>query len=143
MREIKFKAWLKKEQKMATYISHIKSGGDGIWEISVPFDESGIHHYRIDMDEAILMQYTGLKDKNGKEIYEGDIVCWVTDVVVDSEGGFNRTEPEGQIGKVEFSNGAFWVNGKEFEFYSYGEQNFLWSELQVIGNVYENSDLLK
>jgi uncharacterized phage protein (TIGR01671 family) len=86
--------------------------------------------------------FTGLIDRNGKEIYEGDIVCYVEDVVVDSEGGFNRTEPEGRIGSVEFSNGAYWVNAMEFDFYAYGEQIFLWSELEIIGNIYENPELL-
>lgn len=88
-----------------------------------------------------VMQFTGLFDRNGKEIYEGDIVCYVTDEVVENIGGYDRTEPEGHIGKVELSSGAFWVNGNG-EFYSYGEQNFMWSELEIIGNIYEHSHLL-
>ena len=123
MREIKFRAWNKQINRMEF----------GAGDLLLRHDENR---------HSDIMQYTGLKDKNGKEIFEGDVVCYVEDVVVESEGGFNRTEPEGQIGSVEFSNGAYWVNSKEFAFYSYGEANFLWSWLEVIGNIYENPDLI-
>jgi len=123
MREIKFRAWSKSRKEMREvtddwFIGDLKQKG------------------------FVVMQYTGLKDKNGKEIWEGDVVCYVVDEVVENIGGYDRTEPEGHLGKVEFANGAFWVNGKEYAFYQYGEQMFMWSELEVIGNIYENPELL-
>ena len=128
-REIKFRAWDGERMK------EVLTLGLNEGFISTPKTVAPIEDFK-------LMQYTGLKDKNGKNIYEGDIVCYVTDVVVENIGGYDRTEPEGSIGSIEFSNGSFWVKGHESGFYDYGEQVFLWSELQVIGNIYENPELL-
>ena len=71
-----------------------------------------------------LMQYTGLKDKNGVEIYEGDIVRHATD-----EGVY----------KVIFEDGGFYVkNLFEYDFQPINEY-----PLEVIGNIYENPELLE
>ena len=62
MREIKFRAWDKKLSKMFKL------------ENCINFEISDLYDPRPQHEDLIVMQYTGLKDKNGKEIYEGDIL---------------------------------------------------------------------
>ncbi|MEW8963214.1 YopX family protein [Paraclostridium dentum] len=78
-----------------------------------------------------LMQYTGLKDKNEKEIYEADIVRVVTD-------------EKGVIGEVVYipEETAFCVKAKGFEIFPLGFLNN-WFEIEVLGNIYENPELLE
>ncbi len=71
---------------------------------------------------APLMEWTGLHDKNGKEIWEGDIVKWDHGVTEDDNG----------IGEVVFKGGRFKVR---YCFCCH-------TEYEVIGNIYENPSLL-
>lgn len=81
----------------------------------------------IDSDKYQIMQFTGLLDKNGKEIYEGDIAT--------SEFGIGTIE-YGKISKAP-----------EFHFDTGHDDLWLWccknSTLEVIGNIYENPELLE
>jgi uncharacterized phage protein (TIGR01671 family) len=118
MREIKFRAWNLSDECMQSWHS--------LWTHSLC--------QLITDQRLILMQYTGLKDKNGKEIYEGDCL-----------GG---SWGDGHIGYCD--------NCKSFEYFmnEFGcascEGDVHWSEcveddgkLEVVGNIYENPELLE
>ena len=124
-REIKFRAWDKKRNVMCELTTNIFSGvktlmfNDAIKELQ---------------DDYIFLEYTGLKDKNGKEIYEGDLML-TDDVYHDYEDGVAiNALPDGKIYPVEHRDGAFFA-GDEL-LYEVATAS------EIIGNVYENSDLL-
>lgn len=85
-------------------------------------------------------RYTGLHDENGKEIYEGDIIEFSYDMFV---GNFDTFVAKG---KVVFEEGAFYVEAFENERTTEGEAYLLYSinldTIEVIGNIYENKELL-
>lgn len=112
MREIKFRAWAKEEHEM-------------IQANTLAFEEyAPLGCLLNDGDDLIIMQYTGLKDKNGKEIYEGDIIKLPED-------------GEEKIYYIKYSQnrlGFTLNNGCGFAL-AYG--------IEVIGNIYENSELLE
>ena len=111
MREIKFKAWDKKEKRFLTQKEMTEIGGF-------------YYTYGVDPDpeEYVLMQFTGLKDKNGKEIYEGDILqdkFGNKDIVRYSSFHDAGIDVQGLGCGVSFDKG------------------------EVIGNIYENPELIK
>ena len=81
--------------------------------------------YKVDKDT--LGQYTGLHDKNGKEIYEGDIVR-----------KFN-----GIIGKVIYEHSEFIIDVTNNKKLVYGRLDLIENFVEVIGNIYDNPDLLE
>lgn len=122
MREIKFRAW-KISQKSMFYPK-----GEGGFIIDLP-------QIMLDKEDDILMQYTGLKDKNGKEIFEGDIM----DFSCISE----KDEPT--KGEVKFENGHFYLtNIREiFSNCLIHWQSEEWNKYKIIGNIYENPECPK
>jgi uncharacterized phage protein (TIGR01671 family) len=142
MREIKFRAWDTelKEMSFSDPLDDFERAYS--WFLSLE-----------DMDisnNIVLMQFAGLRDKNGKEIYEGDIVhCW-------SEYDDGKRVIDHGIWEVYWRtdrwhlrrNGRFgeewWDNGDYYQ----GDEVY-WNEpegsnrMEVIGNIYENPELLE
>ena len=123
MREIKFKAW-------------DKGGKQFVDDVLIAANKYGFlycNYNRCEFEgedrDIVIMQYTGLKDKNGNEIYEGDIV------------GAKRGDKTHK-GTIKFSQKCF-----DYRVYTYPEHLYMplceFYPIEVIGNIYENGDLLK
>lgn len=118
MREIKFRAWVEETKKM--FYNHQNNRYFGR-DLKSP--------------RVALMQYTGLKDKNGKEIYEGDIVTGATSYEVDNDKReWTESNPAHIYWDEEFC--AF------YPFYLNARWRCDIVDIEVIGNIYENPELL-
>ena len=123
MREIKFRAWDKENEKM------MKVSSLSLENKEIAVKENRTYHF-FRMQNLELMQYTGLKDKNGKEIYEGDIL-------------FFRDENMKYI--VVWQDAAFIIKSIEIRKYS---EKMCWLDdteicCEIVGNIYENKKLLE
>ena len=139
--EKKFRVWLNKKMiyiKDDIYISFFNAKGAVDWSICNRKDQTTIYKHDISYPEIYnnskLMQYTGLKDMNGKEIFEGDIFKYgsiIVNTVLFKEGMFCYAATLIMDDYVKLSNYYFdWENDKA-------------SKIEVIGNVYQNKELLK
>lgn len=117
MREIKFRAWDRKNKSFIKYIVGVRFYPGGIivdYQTEAGFEET-------ECGDAIPIQYTGLKDKNKKEIYEGDILKTSTDKI----GVIMWDEC---MWTLKLSN-ENWIVSPGYD--------------EIIGNIYENPELLK
>jgi uncharacterized phage protein (TIGR01671 family) len=141
MRTIKFRAWDKEEKRIwedvesvGFYRRDVKK--KGFCGATVTRDD-GIPQFH-EEHRLVLMQYTGLKDKNGKEIYEGDILRFRSNLLKRQNGlciGLVKYDEELASYFLTKAN----YEGKSMEDYSlYSQFNY-----EVIGNIYENKELLE
>jgi len=129
MRQIKFRAWDKRDKHMLSQTFYKGSLGKQTHLEWMSGDGCG---YAIEFKDAFcledtleLMQFTGLHDKNGKEIYEGDIISaeWI-----DPNNGYTTTMIQ-QVRDISISNGYWEIYNPE-------------RTAKIIGNIYENPELL-
>ena len=121
MREIKFRAWLTKKKAMAEVYT---LGLTGIEYSTVSVNKelwSGVGN-----EDMVLMQFTGLSDKNGKDIYEGDVV---TNVKFKDGSDYTNVNLHIYYENAHFGVGMAYLADVK--------------ELEVIGSMYENPDLIQ
>ena len=124
-REIKFRIWNDYDKKMIYWNELLKNKLANI--------------FTIPSYNKWLMQYTGLHDKNGKEIYEGDIV--LLDCYYYEEPAF-----DGEFKVIYDDINGMWLlvdlENKDRDF-TFGEiRSYYKAEIEVIGNEYDNPELL-
>lgn len=122
MREIKFRVWHKTQKQMFTKLYLDFSGRIGMWdcrETEIQFDNYPFLE---------LMQYTGLNDVKGKEIYEGDIVRYIDNRYETAFGG-NKL----RLDKIEWNNDGC----------CFFPMLYYCSDILIVGNIYENPELLR
>jgi len=144
MRPIEFRAWSKIEQRRF-YVDGILFGTDQIGEETVPIyilerlAESGetLHNW----GDVILLQYTGLLDKNGKKMWERDICKSFHK----EEGDNLRDKVYTEIGEIVFNQGAFWLKYiKPYDWDPMCPAELLANgTYEVVGNIYETPELLQ
>ncbi len=120
MREIRFRAWDTKEKKMWNKNNIVV--GDGIF-LYGGHDTSTLVHSYVLRNDLIPMQFTGLKDKNGNEIYEGDIVTT-------GNHGKNAKRSLRVVKWLDFG-------------FNLKKRNAAQGDFEIIGNIWEDGYLLK
>jgi len=118
-RVLKFRAWY---QNLMFPVYEIKFAEKEIFEIAIP-DNDGFPHF-VD-DNIILMQFTSLLDKNGKEVWEGDILKRTINMrnYADCDGTAE------EIHEVRYERG-YWLPFQDCGYYNL-------EEFEIIGNIYE------
>lgn len=123
-REIKFRAWDKIEREMIDNLISWEKNGDISHDNHFNSDIPPFRGYMWNSENLEIMQYTGLKDKNGEEIYEGDIIKVLNN-----------------LSYVYYDNGGFRTNILLKSSLMYLADNKV--KIEIIGNIYENPELLE
>lgn len=128
MREIKFRG--KRPDTMEWAVGSLVecfNGKTGIVSMTKYSEENGIKAIIDEVYPDTIGQYTGLKDKNGEEIYEGDVL----------------TDKFGSIGVVEWRNCGFVVNFGDVDIFLISDCFDDSYQMWAIGNIHDNPELLK
>ena len=124
-REIKFRVWDDHQKEFLSYPCFFN-------HLTFKEFEAFDRMFDVEKDDLVVQQWTGLQDKNGQDIYEGDIVTFSF-----SHGEGDREDDSGEVlfcdGMFCFQKGSWWASN---------DSNFDMESLEVVGNIYEDPNLL-
>jgi uncharacterized phage protein (TIGR01671 family) len=139
-REIKFRVWDKRKNEFVVNYeeepisSKYRSKCFDLWEWAAQMGTCLTYP----IDDYVFQQFTGMKDKMGHEVYEGDIVCENMTEETAVLGG------ESLLGEVYFAAGTFMIDGDGPLFdHTFSTSPDILEDFTVVGNVFENPELLK
>ena len=132
-REIKFRVWSIQDKKMFSF-DEASVTGINIETYQIPLLSAAFADGK---NNFVAQQYTGLKDKNDKEIYQGDVLIYESEIR-EHEGRSTKA------GEIVWYDNFCWA-------FRYGDKNDVWflnsdfdfEKCKVIGNIFENPELLK
>lgn len=130
-----WRAWSEYNEKMGSVIVIDFEEGEVLIELELD-DGSKARHFD-DLDNIHLMQSTGIKDKKGVEIYEGDIVKW-SRLCMDFNLENYEERSDNFVVEWDVYNTGFVLGDGEVFLYK-----DISTELEVIGNIYDNRDLIQ
>ena len=144
----KFRAWDKEENLWIKVASLVFDEEGEMWYLGPVMDDFNPVYYENELGKTWeIMQSTGLKDKNGVEIFEGDCFAKAFQMIEIPTG---RTFLKDEIGVVKFIDGQFdchidgWGSEPLTDVLGYQNTNDdHWKDGLVIGNIYENPELLE
>jgi len=143
MRKLKFRAWSEEQKKLIQGYPLGEDQKNGFTVCGV--SENG--EQETTSDGLVLMQFTGLVDKNGKEIYEGDVLQkYITDYEHEDyqefvDSGYETIEPMKKITDVcSLEHFRYWLKNESFGYE--GEDLESPEDWEIIGNIYENPELI-
>ena len=131
-REIKFRVWSTKEKKWMFGYEHENLGGFTLFGEVVLMGEIASYSLERYFTDFVVMQYTGMTDKNGKKIYEGDILQGVSANIF-SDGNIKNYEVMWGVDSWHIKGTLFGIQ----ELFNYCNNN-----VTVIGNIFENPELI-
>lgn len=125
-RKIKFRIWADNKFYNKCLVGNTNNTNDEKWTCPMVWLEK--QKEWVHCDNGIICQYTGLHDKNGKKIWENDIVEITRECIYDK-------------GIIIFKDGCFFIKSKEnlLALYNCELDNY---KIKIIGNIYDNSELL-
>lgn len=136
MREIKFRAW-DAEHKVMFAVWKLNCSNGPYKAMPESFYAMDFNKGLVDFSKCELMQYTGIKDKNGKEIYEGDVIEMYSDACLYSVGGVLEQRV---VSWDNTRNGWNFLESRNYKCQIHSDEE-LSDTLEIIGNIYENPEL--
>lgn len=128
MRQIKFRCWDKDKKEWGNLIMARSEAKPCVLSLSIP-----------ENDHLDIMQFTGLLDKNGKEIYEGDVLHYEFDT---TDSCCEQTHIDAEVRWYRDCWVLENVTKGKHKIYDFAGMIFPWEEREIIGNIYENPSLL-